>query len=59
MDIDMVSMTNFGKAMSKHFLNCEPRECIEQINEALNAIDITVFDYNFLLGVRRGVEERL
>ncbi len=59
MDIDMVSMTAFGKRMSKHFLNCEPRECIEQLNEALDAWDITAFDYNFLLGVRHGVEQRL
>ena len=53
----MLEMVAFGKAMSKHFFNCEPKDCIKQLNEALNAWDITAFDYNFLLGVRRGVEE--
>lgn len=59
MEIDMVAMTMFGKKMSKHFFGCEPIDCIRQINEALRAPDISGLDYNFLLGIRRGVEEKL
>lgn len=57
--IDMVEIENFGRKMSKHFLNCEPVDCIKQLNEALNEYGITTFDYNFLLGVRHGVEATL
>ena len=53
----MLEMVAYGKAMSKHFFNCEPIDCIKQLNEVLNAVDISAFDYNFLIGVRRGVEE--
>ena len=55
--MDMLEMVAYGKAMSKHFFNCEPIDCIKQLNEVLNAVDISAFDYNFLIGVRRGVEE--
>lgn len=57
--MDMLRMVEFGKKMSKHFLNCEPMDCIRQINEVLGLRDTTPLDYNFLIGVRYGIEEQL
>jgi len=59
MDIDMIAVTKFGHRMAKHFFNCEPQECIDQLNEVLDSRSISILDYNFLLGVRRAIENRL
>lgn len=58
MEIDMIAMVRFGRSMAKHFFGCEPQECIDQINEALNMSGLSILDYNFLLGVRYEIEER-
>jgi hypothetical protein len=58
MDIDMVAMTMYGRKMAKHFFGCEPRECIKQLNEALDMSGLSALDYNFLLGVRQEMEVR-
>jgi hypothetical protein len=58
MDIDMVAMVKFGRSMAKHFFGCEPQECINQINEALNTTGLCPLDYNFLIGVRYEIEDR-
>lgn len=57
MDIDMIAMTKFGRKMAKHFFGCEPQECIDQLNEALNDLELSLLDYNFLLGVRYEIEK--
>lgn len=52
---DMVEFCSYGKKMSKHF----SVECLDTIQEVLNDSDTNKLDYNFFVGVKYGILDRM